>query len=325
MPKEAAQRGVAVRLIAILLLASMGGLLYAYLQSIPAWLAAPLAAAFALEAVLYATACWEPARRMVEQRLQGPSLAAAMALSGVLPYLIYAAPTGMFRWTALGEVAALAAVVSFWYVALPRYRAVSLAFMALIGAALLAGIFQPIYGTPAPRLRLGILGELMWTRLAVMGVLSIARVEVKGFGFLPAWKEWVTGFKNYLLFLPVGVVLGAMLNFAQFHLRPLEWWQTLGLAALTFLGMLWVVALREEFFFRGLLQEWFDSQTGLVAVSVVFGLAHLPFRGFPNWRMAILATVAGLYYGRAYLGARSVRAAMVTHALVTTSWKMFFS
>lgn len=303
----------------------MGGLLYAYLQSIPGWVAAPLIAAFGLEAVLYVTACWETARRMVERRLRGPALAAAMALSGVLPYVIYAAPTGVFRWTALGEVAALAAVVSFWYVALPRRAAVNLAFMALVAAALLAGVFQPLYGQPVPRLKLGILGELMWTRLAVMSVLSIARIEVKGFGFLPARKEWVAGFTNYLLFLPVGAVLGWLLKFAAFHLPPREWWHTIGLALLTFLGMLWVVALREEFFFRGLLQEWLDSWTGLMAVSVLFGLVHLPYRGFPNWRFAILAAVAGFFYGRAYLGARSVRAAMVTHALVNTTWKVFFS
>ena len=94
---------------------------------------------------------------------------------------------------------------------------------------------------------------------------------------------------------------------------------------LTFLGMLWVVALREEFLFRGLLQEWFDSPVGLVMVSLVFGLAHLPFRGFPNWRFAILATVAGLFYGRAYLKTGSIRAAMVAHALTNVTWKVFFS
>jgi membrane protease YdiL (CAAX protease family) len=325
MPKEAARGGVAIRLIAVSLLACAGGLVFAYLQSIPGWLAAPLMAAFALEAVLYVTAIWEPARRMVEQCWQGAKLAAVMALSGVLPYVIYAAPTGMFRWTALAEVAALAALVSFWYVVLPRHRVVDLAFMALVAAALLAGIFQPVYGQPAPRLKLGILGELMWTRLAVMGVLSIARIEVKGVGFLPARSEWKTGILNFLLFVPVGVLLGWMLKFAEFHPRPMEWWQTLGLTVLTFLGMLWVVALREEFFFRGVLQEWWDSRMGLVAVSVVFGLAHLPFREFPNWRFAMLATVAGIFYGRAYLGARSVRAAMVTHALVNTTWKVFFS
>jgi membrane protease YdiL (CAAX protease family) len=210
-------------------------------------------------------------------------------------------------------------------VLLPRRRAVDLAFMAVVAAALLGGVFQPIYGQPAPRLKVGVLGELMWTRLAVMGALSIARMEVKGFGLLPARKEWAAGLVNFLLFVPAGVVLGWLLRFAEFHWRPLEWWQTAGLTVLTFLGMLWVVALREEFFFRGVLQEWFDSRLGLVGVSVVFGLAHLPFRSFPNWRFAILATAAGLCYGRVYLSTRSVRAAMVTHALVNTMWRMFFS
>jgi membrane protease YdiL (CAAX protease family) len=311
--------------MSILLAVSMGGALYAYFQSIPAWLAAPLIAAFALEAVFYAATGWEPARRLIEQRLRGPALAAGMTLSGVLPYAIYATPTGMFRWTALGAVAALAALVSFWYVALPRRAVSTLAFVALVAGVLLAGVFPAIYGTPLPQLKVGILGELMWTRLAVMGVLSMARIEVRGFGFLPARQDWAAGCANFALFLPVGAWLGWMLKLSQFHVRPGGWWQTAASAALTFLGMLWVVALREEFFFRGLLQEWFDSRRGLVAVSVVFGLVHLPFRGFPNWRFAILAAVAGLFYGRAYLGGRSVRAAMVAHALVNTAWKVFFS
>jgi len=319
------RREVAVKLMAILLAVSALGALYAHLQSIPARLAAPLVAAFALEAVFYVVAGWEPARRLVEQRLRGPALAAGMTLSGVLPYLIYAAPTGMFRWPALFSVAVLAALVSFWYLALPRRPASTLAFVALVAGVLLAGVFPPIYGTPMPGLKLGILGELMWTRLAILAVLSMARIEVRGFGFLPARRDWVDGGVNFALFLPLAAWLGWTLKFAQFHVHPAAWWQTAASAALTFLGMLWVLALREEFFFRGVLQEWFDSKVGLLAVSVVFGLVHLPFRGFPNWRFAILAALAGLFYGRAYLSGRSVRAAMVAHALVNTAWKIFFS
>jgi hypothetical protein len=37
----------------------------------------------------------------------------------------------------------------------------------------------------------------------------------------------------------------------------------------------------------------------------------------------VLATFAGLFYGRAFLQARSIRAAMVTHALVVTVWQVF--
>jgi membrane protease YdiL (CAAX protease family) len=52
---------------------------------------------------------------------------------------------------------------------------------------------------------------------------------------------------------------------------------------------------------------------------------HLPFRQFPNWRFAILAGVAGIFYGLAFLKAKSVRASMVTHALLVTTWRVFFA
>ncbi len=329
MPTEAAWRGVRIRLAGIALLIFMSGLVYAYFLSIPAVLAVPLAVAFAVEAVFYVATVWETPRRLLERRFGTLALAALMTASGILPYAIYAAPAGVFRWTGLAEVAALAAVVSFWFVVLPKKPAVSLVFVLLVAAGWLTGIFQPLYGQPAPRLKLGILGQMMWTRLAVAAVLSVARFEIKGFGFLPSRREWGAGFVNFLLFLPAGVLLGWLLKFAGFNPKPYEWWQTLGLALATFLGMLWVVALREEFFVRGLLQEWLSAWTksdaaAVAIASVLFGLVHLPFRGFPNWQFAILATVAGLCYGRAYLTTRSVRAAMVTHALVNTTWRVFF-
>jgi membrane protease YdiL (CAAX protease family) len=64
---------------------------------------------------------------------------------------------------------------------------------------------------------------------------------------------------------------------------------------------------------------------GIVIASVVFGAAHLGFREFPNWRFALLAASAGWFYGRAYAQAGSIRAAMVTHALVVTTWRVFLA
>ena len=82
---------------------------------------------------------------------------------------------------------------------------------------------------------------------------------------------------------------------------------------------------REGFFFRGLLQQWMAQWTGsatlaLASASILFGLVHLGFRGFPNWKCALAAAVAGWFYGRAYNEAKSIRASMVTHALVVTMW-----
>jgi len=52
---------------------------------------------------------------------------------------------------------------------------------------------------------------------------------------------------------------------------------------------------------------------------------NLWYRPFPNWRIAILAAVAGVFYGLAYRQARSIRASMVTHALTVTAWRLFFT
>ena len=59
--------------------------------------------------------------------------------------------------------------------------------------------------------------------------------------------------------------------------------------------------------------------------SLLFGAAHLWFRDFPNWRMAAVAAVAGVFYGLAFRQAKSIRASMVTHALTVTAWRVFFS
>jgi membrane protease YdiL (CAAX protease family) len=214
-------------------------------------------------------------------------------------------------------------------VLLPRRPAVDLVFVAVIAVAMLANPFPRLYATPVPRLPLAILGQLMLTRLAICACLSIAHMRVEGFGFWPRRKEWATGALHFLLFLPVGALLAWALKLVRSHPPASDWRLTALLTVGTFLGMLWVVALREEFFFRGLLQRWLglwlkNEWAGLVVASILFGMVHLPFRHFPNWRFALVAAVAGLFYGRAYLAARSVRAAMVTHALVNTIWRVFF-
>ncbi|HSW50790.1 MAG TPA: CPBP family intramembrane glutamic endopeptidase, partial [Bryobacteraceae bacterium] len=67
-----------------------------------------------------------------------------------------------------------------------------------------------------------------------------------------------------------------------------------------------------------------NQVAGLILTSIAFGLVHLPFRSFPNWRFALIAAVAGLFYGRAYSQAGGIRAAMITHALVNTTTRVFF-
>ena len=323
------RRSVLWTLFGVLLLVGMGGLLYAHFKSIPARIALPVAAALAVEGCLYIAVMLEAVRAWLETRFRPPTLALAMTVSALVPYLIYTTATGVLNLVSLAVLAACAAVLSFWFVVFPRRRAAEFVFVVLVAAVLISPLFGKIFGQPWPRLQLAILGQLMWTRLAILAALSLARMEVKGFGLVPTRREWAVGAVHFALFLPAGLLLGYLVHFGAFRIRPIPWWQTAALAPAIFAGMFWVVALREEFFFRGLLQEWLEralrsGARGLVVTSILFGLLHLPFGRFPNWRFALLATLAGIFYGRAYLTLRSVRAAMVTHALVNTAWRLFF-
>ena len=61
---------------------------------------------------------------------------------------------------------------------------------------------------------------------------------------------------------------------------------------------------------------------GLALASVAFGLVHLPYRGFPNWRFVAMTTLLGLICGLVYRRTQGIRAPMVTHALAATTWQL---
>jgi len=248
-----------------------------------------------------------------------------LVLSFVAPYVVYASNTGQFRWLALIQLAALATALSLWYRILPSSPWTDFAFLLLVAAVILRKYLDPIYRSPIRGLHLEILGHVALTRVCAMIMLVERRVPGIGYGFIPTLAEWKIGLRHFIYFLIVGVPLVWILHIARLG-PPAPAWKTTA----TFLGILWVVALGEEFFFRGLLQNWMTDWTGnpafaLIAASILFGAVHLGFRGFPNWRFALTAALAGWFYGRAYRQAGSIRASMVTHALVVTTWRALFA
>lgn len=313
-------------LLAVLGVLGTAGYFYSQQQDIPPGIAAPLLAAFLIEG-----ACWVAmAFESVRERLSAARPEFWLIGAGALPYLVYSLPLGLFRLESLGAILALVAVESLWYRILPKHPLTDLGFLALLAAVLLAHWLAPLYLSPLAKPKVGILGDLMWRRTGVLAVLLLRGAPAAGFGFLPRARDWRIGSLAFLWFVPLGVGLTLFTGFARFHPRPGPWWKVSLIAAGTFIGMLWVVALVEEFFFRGLLQHWLTDWTrsataGLAIASVLFGLVHLPFRPAPNWRFALLAAVAGLFYGWAYRKAGSIRAAMVAHALVNTMWRVLFA
>lgn len=285
--------------------------------------------AFLIEAAFYLMPGFEAMRKALDGLRSRTLRAALLAASAVIPYLSEAPRTGTFRMPAFLMLAGAAMAASFWYVWIRPSLPWDLLFLAFLGAVYLK-LFEHVYGQPAPHVPLAILGKLMWIRLGIFSIFSLRGIEDPGFGFVPSRSEWRIGFLYYLYFLPLGGALAYALRFAGFHAPGLEWWKLALVMLATFLAILWVVALAEEFFFRAFLQRLLGRALGsetaaLMAASAVFGAAHLPFRHFPNWPFAIVAGASGIFYGQAFLKARSVRASMITHALVVTTWRVFFA
>jgi len=307
---------------------AIAGCLYALHQNIPWSVGLKALPAFLLEATFFYALAVGRVRAKIE-KLAPASIALALIVAAVVPYFAASLAFGKFHLRGFLWIAALAAAASFWYVWLPRNTGSDVLFLVFVAVVWLSKVLPGAYPRPIPKLPLEALAQAMWFRTCLFAMVSIRRPSGVGFGFWPNAREWKIGALYFAVFLPLAVALAWWIGFAKPRapVNGLPWTSFAAIA--TFFGTLWVLALGEEFFFRGLLQQsmvkWLHSEwAGLVAASLVFGAAHLWYRPFPNWRISAMATLLGLCCGLAFRTARGIRAPMVTHALVVTTWRIFF-
>jgi uncharacterized protein len=293
------------------------------------WIMTAALPAFLLEAFFYTAAITEETRiRLV--RIRGSARQAALLwLSAVLPYLVFSLAAGTFQRNAFYLLVLLCGILAFWYVLTPRRIVYDIGFLAIAAAPILLRVFRRIYLSPDPQLRIDALGHLMWIRLAIVALLVFRKWNPGAFGFWPRRDEWRTGMLWYGLAIVPIVALALGIHDVRFEPAAGNWWQILGIGLGTFFGILWVVALSEELFFRGvieraILKSWGSPVLAVGLSALFYGSAHLWFRHFPDWRRALVAGVLGVACGIAYLRTDSVRASMVTHAFVVATWRMFF-
>ncbi len=133
---------------------------------------------------------------------------------------------------------------------------------------------------------------------------------------------------GYAVLAPVLMVVGMALGFIPApHLPTQPAGRMAAAAGLILVG----TALPEEILFRSLIQNLLMLRFGpgartLVAASLIFGCAHLDNgpQPLPNWRYMILATLAGLAYGKVFQKSTTVFSSAALHMLVDWTKHFFF-
>lgn len=183
----------------------------------------------------------------------------------------------------------------------------------------------------------------------LLGIISalyafVVVYGLKGMGYTFAlnradWKWTGICFSLFVAFF--GVPLGISLQFVESSPEVMPIW----LWPVAVVGIFFFTALPEEILFRGiilnLLQHSWRAypQAMLVLSAVIFGMAHAnnsnpPFVTFTipgyglmqlPWVYVLLSTIAGWFYGLAYLKTGKVTASAVVHTLVNTWWALFLA
>jgi membrane protease YdiL (CAAX protease family) len=145
----------------------------------------------------------------------------------------------------------------------------------------------------------------------------------------PSARDLAFGILAFLVIAPVLIAVGRAIGFIPaFHAPAHPSGRGIGLTfAAIFLG----TALPEEILFRSLIQNWLMQRFGftvpmLLVSAFIFGCAHLDNgpQPLPNWRYMILATIAGIAYGKAFQRSGSVFSSVTCHALVDATKHLFF-
>ena len=247
----------------------------------------------------------------------------------VLPYIFFVLPRGGFR---LG-IALLLAIIPIALAALFEFAPPGgvrgsqagiswqdVVALAIIGVPVEFGLLRGAWPYPG----LSAMPKLLLMDAALYAFLVVRGLDGVGYDFRPRLKDLLVGLREWAFYAPLAIVFGFALGFIKFHPHfPMP-----GSVATAWLITFFFVALPEELFFRGLLMNLLERRIGarpaLVVSAIVFGLSHfnkpLPF----NWRYVLMATIAGVFYGRAWRDRRRLLASGITHATVDVVWSVWF-
>ncbi len=240
----------------------------------------------------------------------------------IVPYLVFSIPRGEFRLDlCLGMLALLLAFGALLSTAKSEkgdwHDWLALALLGIsVDLHFFDGAF-PVGGLTG-------LSKLIFVDAGLYGYLVIRPIGGVGFDWRARWRDLGVGLREFVFFTPIAIALGLAMAFLHIHRTP-------GNPAQFFAGWIFTIffiAMPEELFFRGLLLNLIERHLGmrwaLAITAVLFGLAHFNKRAaYFNWRYVILASIAAVFYGRAWMDRRRLFTSSITHATVDTVWSIW--
>lgn len=242
-----------------------------------------------------------------------------------VPYALTARSFGIFRWEWLAVYALAPVGIAFLLEQARRedqeqdgnWR--DFVVLLMLGLAVDLRWLEPAW----PR-GLAALGKTLLLDAGIFGFLVVRRLEGVGFDLRLTFRDLRMGLSQYCLYALIAIPLGLWLGFLHVHAALLSPLRAVGAFVFTFL----FIAIPEELFFRGWLQNLLERRVGrteaLLVTAVLFGLAHWNKRTLTfNWRYVLMAAIAGVFYGRAWRAQRRVGASAITHASVDATWSLW--
>jgi hypothetical protein len=242
-----------------------------------------------------------------------------------VPYYLVAHSNGNFRWSfvAIYAVLPVAVVILMWDASRrdPQQHGDWRDFLVLLilGVVVEFKLFERAW-PPG----MGSFNRLILLDTAVYGFLVIRQLTNVGFHFIPRLSDVKIGLRELAFYTPIAVPLGLWLGFLHWHAVLPSFIRF----ARSWLAIFAVIAVLEETYFRGLLQNLLERRIGprwsLLVAAPIFGLSHFN-KGTTqfNWRYVLLATFAGIFYGRAWRTEHRLTASAITHASVDTIWSIW--
>jgi membrane protease YdiL (CAAX protease family) len=259
-----------------------------------------------------------------------------------LAYIVVSAAAGSFRWKWLALYALLPAAIAvlLWRAgeadsgqrpespgserAGQRGTWLDFLILATLGLSVDLRWFERAWPP-----HMAIFNKVLLLDAGIYGFVLVRRLGGTGFNLKLGLRDFGIGLREVCLYTPIALALGLWLGFLHAHAV----WPRAAAIAEAWFFTFFFIALPEELFFRGWMQNLLEKRIGrnpaLLLTAVLFGLAHfnkhtpgLPMARF-NWRYVLLAALAGIFYGRAWRRDHRVGASAVTHATVDSIWSLW--